>query len=167
MNVTLVMFKVDGTRRDFPITRGRVVIGRKNNCDLRIPLSSVSRQHCEISVNGSDVALRDMGSSNGTFVNDNRVKETLLNAGDEITIGPVSFVIVIDGQPHDIKPVKTVVTTGSTAHTSAADPADNTTAGGNSGLDEQIAALDAMANNDSDMLNIDDEIDLSQLDLDE
>ena len=167
MNVTLVMFKADGTRRDFPITRGRVVIGRKNNCDLRIPLSSVSRQHCDISINGDEITLRDMGSSNGTYVNDNRVKETLLNAGDEITIGPVSFVIVVNGQPHDIKPVKTVVTTGSTAHTTAANPSDHTTAPTSGNLDEQIAALDARTGDDSDMINIDDEIDLSQLDLDE
>ena len=41
MQVTLVMFKADGTRRDFPLKKDRIVVGRKNTCDLRIPLSSV------------------------------------------------------------------------------------------------------------------------------
>ncbi len=109
MNVSLVMFKADGSRRDFPITKPKVVVGRKNDCDLRIPLTSVSRQHCEIEVNDEQLKLRDLGSSNGTYHNSTRVQEAALMPGDEIVVGPVVFTVVVDGQPDDIKPVRTIV----------------------------------------------------------
>ena len=109
MNVALVMFKADGTRRDFPLTKDQIVVGRKANCDLRIPLTSVSRQHCEITVDEDTIRVRDLGSSNGTFHNSIRVQEAKLSAGDEVVIGPVVFTVVVDGQPEDIKPVRTIV----------------------------------------------------------
>jgi pSer/pThr/pTyr-binding forkhead associated (FHA) protein len=109
MDVALVMFKADGTRRDFAVTKDRMVIGRTSHCDLRIPLSSVSRQHCELVVEGNSVRLRDLGSSNGTYHNSIRVQEADLQPGDEIVIGPVVFTVVINGQPSKIEPVRSVV----------------------------------------------------------
>ncbi|MFK7788874.1 MAG: FHA domain-containing protein [Phycisphaeraceae bacterium] len=103
------MFKSDGTRRDFPLVKDRVVIGRKVNCDLRIPLTAVSRQHCEISVHDGKVSVKDLGSSNGTYHNDERVQDAYLMAGDELSVGPVVFTLIVDGQPTDIKPVRTIV----------------------------------------------------------
>jgi len=123
MNVSLVMFKADGTRRDFPVDKPKVVVGRKNDCDLRIPLTSVSRQHCEIEVTDDQVKVRDLGSSNGTYHNSTRVQEAALAAGDEIVIGPVVFTIVVDGEPQDIKPVRTIVDReGADAGGSGSDP---------------------------------------------
>lgn len=109
MQVSLVMFKADGSRRDFPLNRDRIVIGRKNNCDLRIPLSSVSRQHCEVRLEDDEVKVRDLGSSNGTYHNSVRVQEATLAAGDEVVVGPVVFTVVIDGEPQDIKPVRSLL----------------------------------------------------------
>lgn len=106
MNVSLVMFKVDGTRRDFPVEKDRIVIGRTSSCDLRIPLSSVSRQHCEVRVEGDQARLRDLGSSNGTYHNSVRIQEVTLKPGDEIAIGPVIFLVTIDGQPENLQPVR-------------------------------------------------------------
>ncbi|MBI1337633.1 MAG: FHA domain-containing protein [Phycisphaera sp.] len=109
MNVNLVMFKSDGSRRDFVVNKDRTLLGRTNNCDLRIPLSSVSRQHCEIRLDtaGHQLTAKDLGSSNGTFLNGSRIQEAILNAGDEIQVGPVKFTVVIDGQPAQITPPKT------------------------------------------------------------
>ncbi|MEM9294345.1 MAG: FHA domain-containing protein [Planctomycetota bacterium] len=109
MNVSLVMFKADGARKDFPLLRNRVVIGRKSSCDLRIPLTSVSRQHCEITLDESKILVKDLGSSNGTFHNSVRVQEASLSAGDELVIGPVVFTVVVDGVPDRIKPVRTIL----------------------------------------------------------
>lgn len=108
-NLVLAMFKSDGTRRDFPLSKDRVIIGRKVNCDLRIPLTSVSRQHCEITISDGKIQIKDLGSSNGTYHNSVRVQEADLAAGDELAIGPVVFTLVIDGKPENIKPVHTVV----------------------------------------------------------
>lgn len=103
------MFKSDGTRRNFPLGKNRIVIGRKVNCDLRIPLTSVSRQHCELLVDGDRVTVKDLGSSNGTYHNAVRVQEATLAAGDELTVGPVVFTLFVDGQPDEVKPVRTIV----------------------------------------------------------
>ncbi len=112
MQATLVMFKADGERREFPLTKPKVVVGRKPTCDLRIPLSSVSRQHCQLEQSDEGLSFRDLGSSNGTFYNGERVQEGKLNAGDRLTVGPVNFTVVIDGQPSDVQVVKTVVPSG-------------------------------------------------------
>lgn len=108
-NLVLAMFKSDGTRRDFPLVKDRIIIGRKVNCDLRIPLTSVSRQHCEITVDDGKVNIKDLGSSNGTYHNSVRVQEATLSAGDELVIGPVVFTLIVDGQPAEIKPIRTIV----------------------------------------------------------
>lgn len=112
MDVVLVMFKSDGKRQNFPLNKSKVIVGRKNNCDLRIPLSSVSRQHCEINLEEDQATIKDLGSSNGTFHNGNRIQESQLQPGDEITIGPVVFTVVIDGQPEQIEPVRTLIGDG-------------------------------------------------------
>jgi len=109
MEVTLVMFKSDSSRREFPVKAQGFVIGRKNTCDLRIPLTSVSRQHCELKVEDGQVKVRDVGSSNGTFHNSIRVQEAVLAAGDELVVGPVVFTVVIDGKPDVIEPVRSLV----------------------------------------------------------
>ncbi|MCC6683129.1 MAG: FHA domain-containing protein [Phycisphaeraceae bacterium] len=124
MKVTLVMFKADGTRRDFPLNKPRVVIGRKNTCDLRIPLHSVSRQHCELLIDDDALRLRDLGSSNGTFHNSKRIQEALLQAGDQLTVGPVIFIVVIDGQPEQILPVRTVIEDSDDTGSLESPPAD-------------------------------------------
>jgi pSer/pThr/pTyr-binding forkhead associated (FHA) protein len=103
----LIMFRETGERRDFPLNAEKTVVGRKNNCDIRIPLTEVSRQHAEFRLRGADLHLKDLGSANGTFVNNKRIKETKLAPGDRVIIGPVVFTVQLDGQPVDVKPVKT------------------------------------------------------------
>jgi pSer/pThr/pTyr-binding forkhead associated (FHA) protein len=56
---------------------------------------------------GRKVTLRDLGSANGTYVNNKRVNEVDLRAGDHVVVGPVVFTVQIDGQPSDVRPVKT------------------------------------------------------------
>jgi len=107
MDVKLVMFKANGQRKDFPIVKPSSVIGRAETCDLRIPLLSVSRRHCQMSISDDAVKVKDLASSNGTYVNNQRVSETELHAGDRLVIGPVVFTIQIDGQPEEIQQVKT------------------------------------------------------------
>ena len=107
MDVNLVMFKTTGQRKDFPLRTAVMVIGRGENCDLRIPLVSVSRRHCEISVSGDQIKAKDLASANGTYVNNKRITETELKAGDRLVVGPVVFTVQVDGVPEEIHPVKT------------------------------------------------------------
>ncbi len=108
MDVKLIMFKSNGQRKDFPITGQKVIFGRAEDCDLRVPLLSVSRHHCQMTLTDEDIKVEDMGSSNGTYVNNERVTEqTVVSAGDRLVIGPIMFTVQIDGQPDEIQPVKT------------------------------------------------------------
>ena len=101
MQAVLVMFRSDGERRSFSVTRDITVIGRREDCDLRIPLGDVSRKHCRIIRDGEELRVEDLGSSNGTFHNGQRVQEAPLSPGDSIQVGPVVFVLQLDGVPAD------------------------------------------------------------------
>ena len=106
MDIKLVMFKSDGQRKDIPITEETTVIGRGEDCGLRVPLQSVSRAHCELSVSGDTLSVKDLASSNGTYVNNTRINESPVSAGDRLVVGPVIFTVQVDGEPEDIAPVK-------------------------------------------------------------
>lgn len=103
MKVVLVMFR-GGQRREFPLRGTKTVLGRANDCDLRIPTRDVSRRHCEIEIGPDRAVVRDLGSSNGTYVNGRRIAESALNPGDRLAVGPVVFVLQIDGKPAEIRP---------------------------------------------------------------
>lgn len=64
-----------------------VLIGRSRACRLRVTDGDASRRHAEILSRGDRFAIRDLGSTNGTFVNGQRVDERLLEPGDTIRIG--------------------------------------------------------------------------------
>jgi pSer/pThr/pTyr-binding forkhead associated (FHA) protein len=107
MQAVLVMFRSDGERRSFSITRDMTVVGRREDCDLRIPLGEISRKHCRLVRDGDSLRLEDLGSSNGTYLNGQRVQEAVLGAGDSVQVGPVVFVLQLDGYPadDDLQPV--------------------------------------------------------------
>ncbi|HEY1683807.1 MAG TPA: FHA domain-containing protein [Tepidisphaeraceae bacterium] len=99
MQVVLVMLKSDGQRRSFPLNREMTVIGRGEDCDLRVPVGDVSRKHCRLVKEDAGLRIEDLGSSNGTFHNGQRVSEAYLAAGDHLKIGPLQFIVQIDGVP--------------------------------------------------------------------
>ena len=107
MDAKLVMFKRDGQRKDFAITHKSTTIGRGENCTLRVPLMSISREHCELIMSDDELLIRDLTSSNGTYINNHRVNEKVLQAGDRITLGPATLTVQIDGKPEQITPAKT------------------------------------------------------------
>lgn len=110
-----MMVTADGEAKEFPIAGLPVVIGRSGECKLRVPLDSVSRQHCELAENDDEeLVIRDLNSSNGTFVNKERVEKRELIPGDLLSVGPVVFVVKIDGHPKDVDP-KTAFANGSVA----------------------------------------------------
>ena len=102
MQAVLVMFRSDGERRSFSLTRDVTVIGRREDADLRIPLGDISRKHARLIREPDGMRLEDLGSSNGTFLNGQRIeREAMLQAGDSIQVGPVVFVLQMDGYPAD------------------------------------------------------------------
>ncbi len=161
MMVSLVTFSRSGGRKDFALKGSTTVIGRRMDADLRIPISSISRAHCEIVVSGDEVLVRDLDSSNGTFLNDSKITEAVLSPGDRIRVGPIVFVVQIDGQPREIGMASV---SGKPAATGGrrASPDTATTLGAGAGAEGADFDLDKL--NNLDELDVDD---LSDLDLEE
>jgi pSer/pThr/pTyr-binding forkhead associated (FHA) protein len=108
MQVVLVMFRSGGDKRSFSIARDVTVIGRREDCDFRIPLGDISRKHCRLIRDENVLRIEDLGSSNGTYCNGKRIHECEIQPGDTIQIGPVIFVAQIDGAPaeEELKPYR-------------------------------------------------------------
>lgn len=67
------------------------VFGRGRDATISLPHPLVSRQHCEIFEANGRLMVRDLGSTNGTFVGSERIVESVLAPGDLLTIGTVTF----------------------------------------------------------------------------
>lgn len=102
MQASLVLIQPDGAQRDVPVKTAKTLIGRNIDCGIRIPSSAVSRHHCELALDGETLTVRDLGSSNGTYVNRVLIKDQELVAGDVVTVGPATFVVRVDGEPEKI-----------------------------------------------------------------
>ncbi len=93
MNVCLVVLSQGRwSGKSVPVTRPRFVIGRAAQCDLRPASLYISGQHCAILVGADQVTVRDLGSTNGTFINGNRLEgECVVHDGDQLKLGPLLF----------------------------------------------------------------------------
>ncbi|MFC2075382.1 diguanylate cyclase [Bdellovibrionota bacterium] len=85
-SLVLIAGKPLGKR--FPIIPPQAVIGRSSDCDVRVDVTHLSRRHAVIKIEGTTVKIEDLGSTNGTFVNDRRVlNPVVLKEGDHIRCG--------------------------------------------------------------------------------
>ena len=74
------------------LPQGDVVIGRDESCRIRLGSSDVSRRHCVLRSTADGIVAEDLGSRNGTHVNDVRIEgPTVLRPGDVIRVGPLVF----------------------------------------------------------------------------
>ncbi len=78
---------LDGDGQEWPLRGERSVIGRLAGSEVEIQDPGASRKHAEIRRDGSDFVVVDLGSTNGTLLNDSPVSEASLEDGDRITIG--------------------------------------------------------------------------------
>jgi len=104
MDVNLVLFKKNGSHKSFSLPSAITVVGRRHDCDLCIPLMVVSRRHCQLNYNDEALKIRDLGSRAGTFLNGKPIDEATVRAGDYIKVGPLTFLLQIDGEPKEIVP---------------------------------------------------------------
>ena len=78
--------------REYPLTKSSLTLGRAGDCDLHLNVPSVSSRHAMLLHSGEGWFLSDLGSSNGTFVNGQRIRQsTRLHAGDLIDLCGVQF----------------------------------------------------------------------------
>jgi pSer/pThr/pTyr-binding forkhead associated (FHA) protein len=80
----------------FPVA-GPVVIGRAPECDISVHAEEISRRHALVKPTQEGLSVEDLGSSNGTYINAKRVQQGFLNAGDELRLDAVRFIVVAPG----------------------------------------------------------------------
>jgi predicted component of type VI protein secretion system len=78
-------------RPDIIVDRVLVVVGRHPSCDARLASSQVSRWHCCVTEVDGEVWVRDLGSTNGIWINGRRVTSGRLRAGDVLAIAHICY----------------------------------------------------------------------------
>lgn len=92
--------KYQGT--DFPLDgKDSVVLGRAAEVELVLLEDMVSRKHARITRDGGQLYIEDLGSTNGTFVNGERIKRTTLTEGDRVLIGTSIMKVVVADEGRD------------------------------------------------------------------
>ncbi|MBA2553566.1 MAG: DUF3662 and FHA domain-containing protein [Geodermatophilaceae bacterium] len=88
---------VDGPNTRYCLGEGSNVIGRSQDAIVRLPDTGVSRRHVDITVQGDTAVAHDLGSTNGSIVNGQRIAAQQLRDGDVIRIGHSVLVYRLDG----------------------------------------------------------------------
>ncbi len=82
--------------RKIILTQGELVVGRSQKADVQIDQESVSRKHARFSIKGSGITIEDLGSTNGTYINDEPANNTPLQNQDQIKVGRTIYKFLAD-----------------------------------------------------------------------
>lgn len=101
----LVVFRGSALGEAIALTDVPAIIGRAGSADVQLDHSSVSRQHAAVWQEKGRAFIRDLGSSNGVFVNEQKINEIELRDGDRVTIGEITFKLIrrdsLEGKFHE------------------------------------------------------------------
>jgi pSer/pThr/pTyr-binding forkhead associated (FHA) protein len=81
----------------YPVT-GPTVIGRAPECTIPVTVDEISRRHVQLKPTADGLAVEDLGSANGTYVNGQRMQTGFMRPGDELRLDAVRFMLVAPGQ---------------------------------------------------------------------
>ncbi len=101
MDAKLVVVGGEAKHGEVKIKKLPSIVGRGDEADIRLRHPLVSRKHCEIFESNGVLKVRDLGSLNGTFIANSKIKEATLKPDELITIGPVVFRAVYEGPAVD------------------------------------------------------------------
>jgi predicted component of type VI protein secretion system len=93
----LVILNQGMTGRAFDLVAERTTVGRVEDNTFQIGDPSVSSHHCEIQLRGADIVIRDLNSTNGSFINDARITESILKPGQTLRLGQVELKLEPEG----------------------------------------------------------------------
>ncbi|MCB9596270.1 MAG: GGDEF domain-containing protein [Sandaracinaceae bacterium] len=93
----LVVIYGDDLGRRVPLGSEPCILGRSSKCDVQLDQESVSRNHARIQRHRNNYVIADLGSTNGTYVNDELVDEVVLRDGDQLKVGRTIFKFIVSG----------------------------------------------------------------------
>src|SRR5580704_16062460 len=95
----LVVLTQSMAGRSCELAAERTTIGRVEENAFQIAEPSVSSRHAEILLRGSDIVVKDLGSTNGTFINGEKITEAVLKPGQTLRFGNVDLKLDVPGAP--------------------------------------------------------------------
>ena len=95
-----MLYFPDGSTRDILLTKERTTIGRRPDNDVPLPSAAVSAEHAAVVTVLDDSFLEDLGSTNGTFVNEKPVTKHFLRDRDRLDVGREIMVYYADDGAH-------------------------------------------------------------------
>jgi len=96
----LVLLSEGLTGQTYELKAEKTTVGRLPDNAFQIPEASVSSHHCEITLRGSDLLVHDLDSTNGTFINGERIKDGVVKSGQILRLGMVDMRLETgDSQP--------------------------------------------------------------------
>lgn len=91
--------------KNFPVF-GTMTVGRMGDCEIAIPSEEISRRHVRVQSLPEGLMVEDLGSSNGTFINGERVHKGILKPGDELRLDTLRFLLVTPGMDPSVVAAK-------------------------------------------------------------
>ena len=95
----LVVLSAGMTGRTHELKVDKTTIGRVEDNTFQITEPSVSSHHCEVLLRGSDIVVKDLNSTNGTFINGEKVSESVLKPGQVLRLGQIEMRLETDTAP--------------------------------------------------------------------
>jgi len=95
----LVLLSAGMTGRTYDLKAEKTSIGRVEDNQFQIAEPSISSHHCEVLLRGNDVVVKDLNSTNGTFINGEKVTESPLKPGQILRLGQVEIRLETDASP--------------------------------------------------------------------
>lgn len=87
MRPHLIVLYPQNQFKQIPLEKGTVILGRGTDADIKLDDELVSRKHCSLTIDGRNVTVQDMGSTNGTFVDGSPVQKMQLDSDNRLQIG--------------------------------------------------------------------------------
>jgi len=87
----LVLLSEGLTGRNYELKAEKTTVGRVSDNAFEIPEASVSSHHAELTLRGNDVLVKDLGSTNGTFINGEKIEEAVLKPGQILRVGMIEM----------------------------------------------------------------------------
>lgn len=99
----LVLLSAGMTGRTHDLKADKTTIGRVEDNTFQIAEPSISSHHCEVLLRGNDVVIKDLNSTNGTFINGEKVTESPIKPGQILRLGQVEMRLETDAPPSSSK----------------------------------------------------------------
>ena len=94
-NGPVVLVSLNGRTQTYPLIKEETFLGRHDTNDIHVPEQTVTGRHAVIRLKKGKVSIEDLGSTNGTFVNGERIREIELKAADRIRVGQIEITVKI------------------------------------------------------------------------